>query len=289
MVQSLREAFQEPSGTKAAIRLALKSPAGLRVSWIVVEGEEDVAVYSKFMQPENTVVKTSEESDGRKGYANVELIVTEIKAEVPVAHIFGIRDADYAKYEGDFKVAENIFLTDRRDLEMMLLESSSVLEALNNWNGGFQGALNQCLPICRHFGYLRIYNNVFGLGCKFHDRLKTTKFWDFQQHALTENWKSNCTSIFISLANERCTKEGVEDFIENNNLEKEDFHDICRGHDLLSLLALALIQKEYSMTAIMQKMIQAYSLEDFSHTCLYAGIHQWQEKEGVSVLSGQTD
>ena len=174
MPKSLEDSFLEPSGTKAAIRLALNSPAGLRVSWIVVEGEDDVAVYSKFMEPENTVVKTSEGSDGKQGYANVETIVTEIKSDVPVAHIFGIRDADYSKYDERHGCPGNIFLTDRRDLEMMLLESDSVQHTLDEWLPDFENKLKKCLPVCRYFGYLRICNEVHNLGCKFHDRLKST-------------------------------------------------------------------------------------------------------------------
>ena len=77
MLQSLQNTVSEPSGTKAAIRQALMSPAGLRVAWVVVEAEEDVTVYEKFMQPDSTVVKTSEGETGRKGYANVELIEME--------------------------------------------------------------------------------------------------------------------------------------------------------------------------------------------------------------------
>ena len=48
MLQSLQNTVSEPSGTKAAIRQALMSPAGLRVAWVVVEAEEDVTVYEKF-------------------------------------------------------------------------------------------------------------------------------------------------------------------------------------------------------------------------------------------------
>lgn len=284
MVQSLREAYQEPSGTKAAIRLALNSPAGLRVSWIVVEGEEDVAVYSKFMQPENTVVKTSDGSDGRRGYANVELIVTEIKAEVPLAHIFGIRDTDYSKYDERYICPENIFLTDRRDLEMMLLETDSVQQALIEWNPNYEEALNKSVPVCRYFGYLRICNGVLNLNCDFRDHLRITRFWDFDRHALREDWKESSERSFIVLSNGGCSNTTVNDFIDEKALEQEDYYDVCRGHDVLPLLALVLIKKEFSATAIMQKMIEVYSLEDFRQTHLYANIAQWQENEGVEVL-----
>ena len=284
MVQSLREAYQEPSGTKAAIRLALNSPAGLHVSWIVVEGEDDLKVYSKFMQSDTATVRTSERNDGRKGYANVEIIVTEIKTEVPLAHIFGIRDADYSKYEKSVMVPENIFLTDHRDLEMMLLSADSVRNALMEWIPNYEDALNRCLPVCRYFGYLRICNAVLNLNCNFRDHLKTTKLWDMNHHVLRDDWKESCTSTFLSLSNSDCTIMVVNDFINENGLEQEDFHDVCRGHDLLPLLALILIKKEYSAAEIMQKMIQIYNLGDFKQTHLYASIVQWQESEGVEIL-----
>ncbi len=118
----------------------------------------DEAVYKRFMQPDTTVVKTSESETGRKGYANVEFIVREIKQEVPVAHIMGIRDADYSRYEEEYTVSENIFLTDRRDLEMMLLETESVKHTLRVWLPMYDEAFAKCIPICRHFGYLRIFN-----------------------------------------------------------------------------------------------------------------------------------
>lgn len=124
------------------------SPAGLRVTWVVVEAEEDVAVYERFMQPDSTVVKTSESETGRKGYANVELIVREIKQEVPVAHIMGIRDADYSQYEEGYTVPDNIFLTDRRDLEMMLLEAETVKRELRVWIQAFDEAFAKCIPVC---------------------------------------------------------------------------------------------------------------------------------------------
>jgi len=178
MLQSLKDAFHEPSGTKSSILQAMMSPAGLRVVWVVVEAEEDVKVYEKFMCEDSTIVKTSESETGRRGYANVEIIVSEIKEEVPVAHIIGIRDADYSRYKGDDNVPVNIFLTDRRDLEMMLLEAETVKQELRVWVPVFDEAFAKCIPVCRYFGYLRIYNEVADLSVTFHKQLTPNKYWD---------------------------------------------------------------------------------------------------------------
>ena len=285
MLQSLQNTVREPFGTKSAIRQALMSPAGLRVVWVVVEAEEDVAVYEKFMQPESTVVRTSESETGRKGYANVETIVREVKEEEPRAHIMGIRDADYSRFEADYTVPENIFLTDRRDLEMMLLEAESVKQTLRAWAPTYDDAFTKCVPICRFFGYLRIYNNVADLSVTFHEHLRITKFWVYKQQALESNWEQKSTTQFVELSENKCTAVDVKAFISTRSLEKENFYNVCRGHDLLKLLSLNLIDVQtYSVKAIMAKMIEAYSLDDFKSTQLYSSILAWQTAESVTAL-----
>ena len=285
-MQSLQDTVREPSGTKAAIRQALMSPVGLRVVWVVVEAEEDVAVYEKFMQPDSTVVKTSEGETGRKGYANVELIVSEIKEEVPVAHIMGIRDADYSRFEADYTVPANIFLTDRRDLEMMLLEAESVQQALRTWAPAFDDAFAKSIPVCRHFGYLRIYNEVADLTVRFHDNLRPNKYWDYQQQAMKATWEQDSTAKFVALSEGKCAATDVTAFITTHKLENENLYDICRGHDLLKLLSLSMVDVQtYSVDAIMTKMTEAYSLNDFKATRLYASIQAWQTAEGVIALA----
>ena len=285
MLQSLQNTVREPSGTKAAIRQALMSPAGLRVVWVVVEAEEDVAVYEKFMQPDSTVVKTSEGETGRKGYANVEVIVSEIKQEVPVAHILGIRDADYSRYEEGYEVPENIFLTDRRDLEMMLLEADSVQQVLRAWAPTYDEAFSKCTPVCRHFGYLRIYNEVADLSVKFHDNLRPGKYWDYRQQTMKATWEQDSTAKFAQLSDGKCTATDVKAFITTHKLENENLYDICRGHDLLKLLSLTLVDVQtYSVEALMATMTEAYSLDDFKATRLYASIQAWQTTEGVTAL-----
>lgn len=283
-MQSLQNTVQEPSGTKSAIRQAMMSPAGLRMAWVVVEAEEDVAVYEKFMCSDSTVVKTSKDDTGHKGYTNVEIIVQEIKKEMPVAHIMGIRDADYSMYEKGFTIPANIFLTDRRDLEMTLLEAESVKQALRTWAPNFDAAFALCIPVCRHFGYLRIYNEVADLTVKFHKNLRPATFWNFNQHCIMEGWEQDSTAKFVALANNKCTAADVSTFITAHLLEEESDYDICRGHDVLKLLSEALIYNEYRVESIMAKMTQAYSLDDFKATRLYSSIEVWQNAEGVTAL-----
>lgn len=285
MLQSLKDTILESTGTKAAIRQAMMSPAGLRIVWVVVEAEMDVAVYEKFMCPDSTVVKTSEGTTGGKGYANVERIVREIKEEVPVAHILGIRDADYSRYEEGFTSPCNIFLTDRRDLEMTLLEAESVQQVLRSWAPGYDAAMAQCIPVCRYFGYLRIYNEVADLSAVFHKNLRPAKYWDYNQHCILNGWEQDSTAKFVALAGGKCSAADVSTFITTHSLEDESLYDICRGHDLLKLLSQALIYIQYKVENIVAKMIESYSIDDFKTTRLYASIQAWQVTEGVTALA----
>lgn len=285
MLQSLQNTVQEPLSTKSAIRQSLMSPAGLRVVWVVVEAEDDVDVYKKFLKPDSTVVKTSEDETGRKGYANLEVIVREVKQEEPRAHIMGIRDADYTRYEDGYEAPENVFLTDHRDLEMMMLASDSVNHSLREWAPSFDAAFKTCVPICRHFGYLRVYNSLNRLFVSFHENLKAVKYWDDSDHSLSANWKQESTSKFVSLAQGDCSVDTFIEFVTTLSLEDEDFLDICRGHDFIPMLSKALIRNHiYSETNILIKMIESYSLDDFKATRLYASILAWQEVEGVTAL-----
>ncbi|MBR3647259.1 MAG: DUF4435 domain-containing protein [Paludibacteraceae bacterium] len=253
--------------------------------WVVVEAEEDVAVYEKFVLVDSTIVKTSVDETGRMGYANVQTIVRDIKKEDPKAHIIGIRDADYALYNDKYVVPENIFLTDHRDVEMMLLEAESVKQALRAWMPSYDEVFARCIPICRYFGYLRIYNELANLSVRFHDNLSPNKYWDYQKQAMKVGWEQDSTTQFAVLSNGKCVEEDVKAFIITHKLEEESLYDVCRGHDMLKLLSLNLIDVQtYSTPCIMTKITDAYSLSDFKATRLYKSIFNWQIAEGVIAL-----
>lgn len=286
MASSLASVVSSPIYTKAAILLALKSVVGQNTVWVVVEAEDDYRVYKEFMDSKTTVVKTSEDVSGRKSYANVESIVADIKNEVPAAHILGIRDADYTKYEDTTHVFPvNIFPTDRRDLEMMILESEKVQNALRAWAPAYDAALVIITPVCRQLGYLRIYNEAFGLMCMFRNLIRAQLFWEFSTQSLKTNWKFNLNAGFFKNTGCKPIRPCLNEFIKAKALRTESFYDVCRGHDLINILSLALVNNSlYKPENIMMKMREAYTLEEFKKTKLYTSILSWQTNEGVTAL-----
>ena len=169
---------------------------------------------------------------------------------------------------------------------MMLLEAESVQQALRTWAPAFDDAFAKSIPVCRHFGYLRIYNEVADLTVRFHDNLRPNKYWDYQQQAMKATWEQDSTAKFVALSEGKCAATDVKAFVTTHKLENENLYDICRGHDLLKLLSLSMVDVQtYSVDAIMTKMTEAYSLNDFKATRLYASIQAWQTAEGVIALA----
>lgn len=281
MDKSLCSNTDELVGTKAAIKMALRSPAGSRAVWTIVEGEDDVRFYSRMLNKDVVTVKTSEGKDGKKGYKNVETIVAEIAAEESNAKIFGIRDRDYTSFEFPIhEFPENIFVTDRRDLEMMLFESPSVVSGLEIWTSSFSQVWQKVIPVARFLGYMRICNHVNDYGFVLRDSIKPGNIWDFSTHDFKLSWKSDCAAAMC----EWVLEDDLEQFICVNDLPKYSEYDICRGHDVVKLLSLAFVRHEYTNKAITNKIIDLYTYKDFQRTNLYSMIQSWGSKRGLEVL-----
>lgn len=281
MDKSLRSNTNELVCTKAAIKMAMRSPAGSRVVWAIVEGKDDVDFYSRMLNKDAITIKISEGDDGRRGYKYVEMIVVEIVEEEINAKIFGIRDRDYTFFEFPTHVfPENIFVTDRRDLEMMLLESPSVVSGLEEWTSCFAQAWQKIIPVARYLGYMRICNHVNDYGCILRNSIKPGNLWDFGIHEFISSWKSVC----VSAMNAWISEKELEQFIIMKDLQAFSDYDICRGHDVIKLLTLALVRKEYTKDVITNKIINLYTYNDFQRTNLYSKIKSWGNKRSLKVL-----
>ncbi|MCD8313717.1 MAG: hypothetical protein LUC24_06105 [Bacteroidales bacterium] len=218
------------------------------------------------------------------GYNNVEIIVDEVLHEESHCLIFGIRDCDYTRYNKNYTCPQNIFLTDHRDIEMMMFNAPSVINSLKVWNPKFPEKIEGNANVCRYLGYLRIYNDVFNIGCTFHDNIKVSDVLSMKDHSLIQDWDDVLLSKFLSNCNGAVNKEDINTFIATNKLDDESFLNICRGHDVINLLQYMMVKKEYSKNNIVVCMINSYSFEDFEKTNLCQKINNWSIGKGVNVL-----
>lgn len=288
-MRSLREtaAGDEPKGTKSTIKFALRTPRGRSIVWVVVEDVDDAVVYERFLDKDKTKIYPSTDEMGYKGCANVERIVSEIKLEEADALIFGIRDTDYTKYESVKHVfPEDIFVTDCRDIEMMMLEAPSVQNALKEWNSCIPDMLERGEHIARIFGYMRICNHLKGLGCNFRHKVRIASVWDCNSHSFCSGWESLVVKSFIDNCNKPFTELEFRKFVYALNLENEPKYNVCQGHDVLALLQYMMVETGiYNKKSIRDRMVAAYSRDDFSQTKLCKSIYDWSLGKKVSILN----
>lgn len=274
------------------IRAELNTPSGASRVWVVAEDKDDVDVYEKFVHEGVRVLPSTDYPAGEKGCEHVEQIVRNILLINPNAGVIGIRDRDYTRYELPSHVfPDNVFATDERDVEMMLFHSPSVRASLNNWSGQMLSKLDEAISYTRYMGYLRICNYICKLGCNFKRRVKLQSTWDCDTHRFADDWKAQLTQAFLNNSNNNnpvryiTDKESLDEFVEERELDKEPFQNVCQGHDTVWALSVLMIQNTtYSETKIMRRMTESYSLGDFQQTQLHKDILAWTKLKEKRVF-----
>ena len=284
---SLKDAVQQqqPKCTKSTIKQALHSIGGAQRVWCVVEAPDDVKVYEQFFDKAVSILPSDDE-DGRRSCRNVESIVSELHAEEGNLHLLGIRDCDYTRYDDSYKAPNHVFVTDCRDIEMMMFNAPSVIEGLQDWNAEFPEKIDSCARVERYLGYLRIYNDLRQLSCIFRDKLtKVSLVWDCSTHSIKSDYRKNLFDEFKKACEAEVTEEDFNCFVEEKQLEEEPYVNVCRGHDMLNLLPNMMIQQEYSKKKdIRERMVKSYSCSDFSNTHLYNAIKVWANTRSLVIF-----
>lgn len=290
MADSLRHITEklQPLYTEAVIHQMTASEAGQQFIYVIVEDIEDKLLYERFFANNDVHVMISQNKDGKRGYQNVEDIVTHIKNDGITQRICGIRDADYTRYEdSNHTFPDAIFVTDYRDLEMLLLSSASVEQGLQQNNPQIDSNfLSGVYTDARELGYLRICNHVCNLGCNFKRNVRLSKVWDDKQHQLVADWKEQLKQKFIENCSNTQTPhypytiDELNKFIADKQLTDETAYNICQGHDVIWLLYKRL------NTNIKQKEIEdciytSYSETDFHSTQLYKDIKSWAIENNI--------
>lgn len=275
-----------PQYTEDVIRAALKTELGSRIVWIVVEDKDDADVYKKVFSESTTRIQTSDDRDAKsknnvlKGCEHVERIVRAIISELPMARVCGIRDADYTRFVRDYVCPMAVFRTEQRDVEMMLLAAESVINALNDWNARFSERIEECAEVVRKIGYVRIYNDVKNLGINISKIVKNKYLWNQNEHKFVEEWFDNLLNRMLCEC-PNASKESLWEIVAMLELEERSFLEVCQGHDFIGLLQMMMVQNHiYSESAIMRRMTDAYNVQDFKCTSLYAELKEWAGNKG---------
>jgi hypothetical protein len=283
----LREAIEHRYAI-STIKLGVKSPVGKNRLWIIVEADDDVSLYKKLFNSQNTQVLSSRrEENNNCGCTNLLIIVESILSEGITDRIIGIRDRDCIFFkEPHHQLPQNIFVTDARDLEMMLLKSKNVQMEFNKQYNTFNVHFSKSLGTARKIGCLHIHNQVYDCKCDFHVATSWQKLLDARSGDLVNNWKQ----ILIDAFNANNTTSTILDVNQydsiSDNYQSIDDYEICQGHDVVTLLA-NYIKHNLSKKKIHFILIEHYSCEDFKKTDLYISINDWilNNHLNVSILN----
>lgn len=267
MTGALCDTIDQSKNIEGQIILAVKSFLFNDVVWVLVESVSDKKIFEKMFKGNAMVLPAVKEENKRPNCWSVEEIVTNVLHQGSTDYILGIRDTDYTRYwhTRKYSLPKNIVHTHHRDIEMTMLSAASCQTALNKWDGQFAIKISACVPYIRYMGYLRVWFDNFGNGkINALKKFKWGRIHEDNSQNIAIDWRARLLDRFNKLCGTNLTEENVEQYAQNEGLDKVSDYDICRGHDFLPCLADRMVRTNiFSETAIRERMAQSYSPAEF--------------------------
>lgn len=267
---------------------------------IVLEGENDV----KFFRYMFNRLKIQYKTESKGGWAGVCKFIekwnsNENIAEIKKKHnkVIGIIDRDYHEYSGVLNFPNNIIKTDLRDLEVILFESNEALSRVLIKYGGslskypknlggsdididqIRDLIYQKSEIIGKVRYHKVVNNLqsFGINSVTDDG-GLDNFFCYKRFDLDQ-------SKFASLLGQKNPSINLVDInkwiVGDVNLDRKY---VCRGHDIISILARSFRRKYNTMEA---KEINLQTIED--DLLLAFPFSEFKELNYIQELFSQLD
>ena len=256
----------------------------------VVEGITDRRLYGKFFDKDNVEVVIAHSK------TNVRNAVKEVYTFRGNKSIIGIVDSDLDRLNGR-KNSPPIFPTDTRDSEALMLKSGAYediieeygdpdrLEAFQDRYGDVRDAvLTAAYPI----GLLMYISELNGFGLSFKE-LDFDRFID--RRDMRCDTRRMAETVF---ANSRPLRQiTVKNIMQMMSAEeKHDMWEVCRGHDLMAVMAIGLryIFGSYNCKDMTDSQLSgafrlAFDRDDMVSTDLYRESSEWCAAKGLDLWS----
>jgi hypothetical protein len=273
MTASLKNTIKTDELALQTIPLMVKSETGRLMSFAIVEDEYDRDIFYKFFNHRTVRIFISCKSayNHSRGNNNVKEIVQLLSEEHSNIPVLGIIDADYSRFIPTYHLPENIFRTDCRDIEMMMFQCQTVHRYLNQAISQFNHFYTRALAIARQIGYVRIANDVYQLKYSFKKNLKFSKILQSHTGELNQLAFNSFVNTFLNTADEFTADEFNQC---KNRWQNNSDSEICRGHDMLTLLANFLRNKT-TKREIELGLAVYYQQSTFEQTQLFTDLFQW--------------
>ncbi|MBN2092327.1 DUF4435 domain-containing protein [candidate division KSB1 bacterium] len=274
------QSFLNENDVINSIRLQIRHPSGRIRIWILVEGENDQKLFSKLITGEDVQVEIAH--GGLTSLLNALGILSKESDR-----ILGIRDADFLHLENEkSKTAENIFLTDFHDAEMMQIScDNSYLAVVAEYirHEKSPDALRmKFLKSIVFIGGLRWINDSNRLELNFKN-LGLGDFFNVETFALKEDLYLQTIMRRSPTKKKEVSTEEVKNRIKNNS----DFFNLCNGHDFQRIFALyvnANSKRGVKEEEIGRAFRIAYRFDDFRKTRLYDQLKKWSNIKSMVLF-----
>lgn len=265
--------------------LSLKNKNDYRKVLILIEGPDDLRIYSLLLDPEKVVL--DEHCSIQSGCATVMNMLREINRrpfyvkKKKIRHL-AILDADFYRILNRLASDENLIYTDCHDNEMMAMQSARAIEDLCFVLIGEN--LTAAEEAKKIFGDLstltkfKWYNAEFSLGANFDGM-------DIQNMSVTKlnDAAYLFNEIYGNSGNCQATLNGFLLFINSHNVDAENQFEVTNGHDFVSRFGALMKKHGHQMkeTKIEEKLQEQLTSIKFYATPMCQRIHEWEREHNV--------
>ena len=256
---------------------------------MVVEGPTDHRLYGKFTDRDEVRTVIAYSKDNVKG------VVREVTGKRGLKDVMGIVDSDLDLLFGN-RVSPPLFRTDTRDAESMITSSDSFREVL--WEYADQDKL---AAFEERYGDVveRIEDAAYPVGLLMYVSIKEDLRLSFKDLIFTDFIDTRslrcdrlalCKAVVRNSVNPKIDAHALHDLLDRYLEEKHYVDEVCRGHDMVSILAIGLRSIFGSDNALHLKdsdigsaLRLSYDMEQFSLTDLYKDSGSWAERNGLRL------
>jgi hypothetical protein len=267
--------------------------------YVLVEGNKDFKLFSKFLNLNNTRIK---QTFGR----NKLLKAFELLCNRGFERKIGIIDRDFCEILGNIPEFENIFITDYHDIEVMIIMTKAFDNVLSVFTvpdkiRNFETKNNKSLKhlifeLSDRLGYLKLANKKYDLGLVFKPHSSEgnqIKYHEFITDSLDYKGDNALIKTIINYSrnktNKTLSERDIKDkFNETASVNYASEH-LSNGHDLSNIIFIFLKKTVKSSNKMLQdfnciedSLILAYDFADFKKSKLYKEMMKWsKDKETI--------
>mgnify|MGYP004541116143 CR=1 FL=1 len=245
----------------ATVIAILRSPVTDGKTVLIVEGADDVSVYSRFFSAQYVELYPD-------GCCDTHCRILKSLNPNYKARLAAIKDADFDRLNGKRSKYDNLFLTDGHDLENMILREGIPALVIGEYRSRCNNIdLQEIHRGLEMISYLRWMNNDRDLCLNFKALSLATYCVspyriDFERYLSDLLHESKRASVSVTLSD-------VEVFAKSHYVN--DMSDLTRGHDLLECIYIRAKDASagnFPKKKFFKKIRDAYSVDMFSRTSL---------------------